>query len=92
MERVLKFIAEHVGFAPMVMATNGGTIKVNWQVIAQTIIIAGIIGAVQFYLSTYTLQHDIKYIQTNIGKIESRMEKIEDNLFKIKIRNESVDR
>lgn len=85
MERMLKFISEHAGFVPMVMATSNGNIKVNWQVIAQTVIIAGIIGAVQFYLSTYTLQTDMKYIQTNISKIEGRMEKIEDNLFRLKV-------
>lgn len=75
MERIVKFIVEHAGFVPIVMTTSAGNLKLNWQIIIQTLLIAGVIGLVNFWGSSYTMQDDIKDIKTGLAGMETRMEK-----------------
>ena len=84
MERIIKYISEHAGLMPFFLMTTNGRVKVNGQRIIEAIVIAIVIGVVQWYLSFTTLQVTMGYIQKDMSKIENRITKIEDNIYMIK--------
>ena len=85
---VLCNIAQYIPFLLVIQFSNGDKhIKVNFQRIVEAVLIAVITGVIATYMTSYVtiqkLNLRMNYIESNISKLENKIDKIQDKMWTI---------
>lgn len=64
------------GMFPFILSA-GGTVKMNWTRLLETLLIACITAFITMYATQGVIENELKHINKSLSKLESKVERVE---------------